>query len=361
MKSLNLRLPFVVTLVVANLATFLIADQQNDPADLPVPMTLVSARLDADSDMLDALDVGPTKISPYQMMEDDPSTPISPSTVSQFSTLANDVDPYDILERPGIRVGWFTELELTAANATMSNRMQSEAFLGPNAISVPSAPLDWTAMPKFTLGYRLPEGRGELSASYRFLISQGDGSLANNQGTDSSRLQFHVLDLDYGLSDLFPNDLWLVPRQIRITAGVRVAGIDYKTSAMGVGNPGQTASNTFYGAGPRLSFETLYPIASSRWTLFGKLDTAGVIGTDRQTFTQSSGGVTTTGVSNPSTTATPVLGLRAGVNWLPNWGGGNVKMSAGYQWERWYDLGIDTTSYNELTILGPFLRGEVAF
>jgi hypothetical protein len=358
MKCFSARLPFKITLVIAVMANGFFAFAQQSPEDLPAPLTTKSVP----EESLDALDMGAVKPLPYHGMEDDPLTPVSQSTISQFVTLIEDIEPYDILERPGIHVGWFADLELTAASVQNSNRMQSGSLLGVNPISVQSAPLDWTAMPKVTLGYRLPEGYGELSASYRFLLTQGDGSIPSSNGANaSSRLLQQVLDLDYALSDLFPNDLWLVPRQIRVSGGVRVASINYKTSASGGSIEGQSAQNTFYGAGPRFGLESLYPIGSSQWTLFGKFDGAGVIGSDRQTFSQTTGGVTTTASSSLSTIATPVLGLRAGVHWFPDWGSGNFKLSAGYQWERWYNLGTDSSSFNELTIQGPFLRGEVAF
>ena len=361
MISLRVRLPFVFTLVFATVATCLVADEQRDAADLPAPLTSKSSKKDS----LDELDVGPVKPLPYEALADDPLTPISQSTVAQFVTSVNDVDPNDILERPGIPVGWFTDLELTAANARMSNRMNSEGLLTgtfPSPVSVPSASLDWTAMPKITLGYRMAEGWGELSASYRILSTQGSGSAS--PGSESSRLLQQVLDLDYSLTDLFPNDLWLVPRQIRLSGGVRVAGIDYKTSANGGTIVGQSVQNTFYGAGPRFALESNYPLACSGWTLFGKVDAAGVIGTDRQTFSQTTsggGGASASASTSPSTIASPVVGLRTGVNWYPDWGSGNLKLSAGYQWERWYYLGTDTSSFNELTIQGPFVRGELAF
>jgi hypothetical protein len=224
-------------------------------------------------------------------------------------------------------------------------------------------------MPTLTVGYRRPEGLGDLSASYRFLFSQGTDSISpigGGSGTRSSNLQLHVVDLDCTFADLFPNDLWLVPRQTRLSAGIRVAGIRDRVSAQGGTIVGQTASNTFVGAGPHVAFETLYPIASNRFEIFTKFDGAGVIGADRQTFSQTivnPGPTFVSGAASSATSAiaTPVIGVRAGLNWYPAWGCGNVKMSAGYQWERWFNLGINSSSYSELTIQGPFVRGEIAF
>ncbi len=364
MIQFRCRLPFAFALVLATAAPFLVAGELQDGADLPTPLTAPKPR---EADSLDEIAEAPVKPLPYHGLADDPITPTPQSTVSQFVTDVDDVEPYDILERPGVPVGWYAAVEVTAANPRVSNRQQSDNLLSgsfASPVSVPSSPLGWTAMPMLTVGYRRAEGVGDLSVSYRYLYSQGNSSIPSiggGSGTGSSRLQMNVVDLDYSLADLFPNDLWLVPRQIRLTGGVRVAGIDNKSSASGGTILGQSASNTFVGAGPRVAIESMYPISSSHWAVFSRLDAAGVIGVDRQTFSQSTGGVSASATSSPSTIGVPVVGVRTGVNWLPEWGSGNVKMSAGYQWERWFDLGTSTSSFNELTIQGPFLRGEVAF
>jgi hypothetical protein len=339
-----------------------------DSADLPAPISMAAEK---EPDSIDDFGEGPVKPAPYHWLKDDPVTPTSQSTVSSYLTYIDDVEPNNLLERPGIPVGWFSDLELTAANSRISTRQQSGSLLNgtfADPVAPPFTALDWNVMPKLTLGYRRPDGLGELSASYRFLFSQG--SDANSQfgagGYGSSRLQLHVLDLDYTLSDLFPSDLCFVPRQFRLTGGVRVAGVNDKTSVSGGALLGQSASNTFVGAGPRFALESLYPIASNRWTIFAKADASGMIGNDWQSFTQAVGSpnsmiISASATSPRSTVGVPAIGLRTGVNWLPDSANGSVKMSAGFQWERWFFLGTDSGSYNELTILGPFVRGEMTF
>ncbi len=369
MNSICWRLPFALALLMTVPALCARAIEPSDPADLPAPISNTASQ---PMGSIDELGDGPVKPDPYRWLEDDAVTPASRSTVAAYATFIDDVDPNNILERPGIPVGWYSALEVTAANPRLSFRQNSGSLLSgtfPDPIAPTYAPLDWTAMPKFTLGYRRPEGYGDLSVSYRFLLSQGSQSLpqfsGGGTGSGSSNLQLHVMDFDYNLSDLFPNDLWLMPRQIRLTAGARVAGIQDKATNSGGSILSQSATNRFVGAGPRLALESLYPISSHRWTLFSKFEGAGVIGVDRQSYSQSVSGsnnvITSGSASNSVTVGVPVIGLKAGLNWLPDWGGGNVKMSAGYQWERWFFLGTDTTSNNELTIQGPFVRGEVAF
>lgn len=353
--------------ITAMLAPSVKSEERDYSADLPTPLTIA---LSVDSETFDGLADSPVKPRPYQWMVDDPVTPTSPPTVSQFGMYDDDVEPYDILERPGIPAGWIFNLELTAASPYLSSVSQSGSAVAPpvpNPISPPVAPLDWTLMPRFTVGYRQAEGLGEWSASYRFLISQGTANIApfaGGLGTVSSNLQFHVMDIDYTLTELLPHDLWLVPSQVRVTGGVRVAGTDSKSTASGGSIINQFASNTFAGAGPRFAMETTCPIACccGPFSYFARLDAAGIIGSDWQKFSQQL--VTDplpAASSRQATIGVPVLELRAGMNWLPDWGSGNVKLSAGYQWERWFEVGSTTTSFNELTIQGPYLRGEVAF
>lgn len=361
---------FAAALLIAMCAPALALAESFDDADLPAP---VSAPEIKEPSSIDDFGSGPVKPVRYRWLQDDPATPTPQSTVNSYATYFEDVDPHDLLERPGIPVGWFASLELTAANPRISSRQQSGSLLSgtfADPVAPQATPLNWTVMPKLTLGYRRPEGLGDLSASYRFLYSQGNDTISPfgtaPSGSGASRLQLHVLDLDYTLSDLFPSDLCFVPRQIRLTGGVRVAGVYNKTSVSGANVLGQSASNTFVGAGPRIALESLYPISSNGWTIFAKADAAGLFGTDRQSFTQTTSGpasvITSASATSPgSTVGVPSVGFRSGVNWLPDWGNGGVKLSAGFQWERWFFLGTSSDSYNELTIFGPFVQGEMTF
>ena len=361
---------FAATVLIALYASTFTSADSGDSADLPAPISAPASR---ESNSIDDFGDGPVHPIPYRWLQDDPASPTPQSTITSYATYVDDVDPYNLLERPGIPVGWFANLELTAANPRISTRQQSGSLLSgtfADPIAPQATPLDWTVMPKLTVGYRRPEGLGDLSASYRFLYSQGNQAISpfgtSPSGSGVSRLQLHVLDLDYTLSDLFPSDLFLVPRQVRLTGGVRVAGAYNKSSVSGGNILGQSASNTFVGAGPRFALESLYPISSTGWTIFAKVDAAGMIGTDRQSFSQTISGpsssiISASATSPGSTVGVPSVGLRSGVNWLPDWGNGGVKMSAGFQWERWFFLGTGSDSYNELTILGPFVQGEMMF
>ena len=43
-------------------------------------------------------------------------------------------------------------------------------------VQLPGATLDWAAVPRVELGYRLPDGFGEIALAYRFLGSQSSGT-----------------------------------------------------------------------------------------------------------------------------------------------------------------------------------------
>src|SRR5262249_19340308 len=59
-----------------------------------------------------------------------------------------------------------------------------------------------------------------------------------------------------------------------------------------------------------------------------------------------------------TTTATPILRVQGALSWVPDWRDRMLRFSAGYQWERWWIL-TDTNSQVEITLQGPFVRGEV--
>lgn len=366
MISSRLRLallaPFILTVVVQSIG----AINARDPADLPTPIT----SKESPADPFDGLESSPVKPKPYKWMVDDPLTPTSQSTISQFTTEVEDVDPMDILERPGIPVGWFAGLDLSVVNAHVSTRQDSGSLLSgtfADPISPPYSPFDWNVMPTLSVGYRQPEGWGELSINYRFLYTSGNGSVSPFTGAPTgnvdSRLQLHVLDFDYTQSDIFPTDLCFVPRLLRLTGGIRVAGVENKTSANGGNIANQSSSNTFVGAGPKFGIETQHDLFNRQWALFLKGEAAGVIGSDQESFSQTTTGPggASAAASNSSIMAVPVLNFRTGFNWIPDWGCGSVKLSTGYQWERWYSVGTSANSFNELTLHGPFMRGELAF
>lgn len=280
-------------------------------------------------------------------------------------------DPFR--EWPGVRTGWFAGIELTAARPSIHNEISS-ASLGPgdsvtgtfaNTFQLPVANLEWFAMPKVYVGYRRENGLGEYLLSYRFIQSDGSGTISNfdaaGAGQFSSKLQGHVIDLEYGWTDLAGGLPWYLPEKVRRSMGLRFASAVFDTSASGAQILEEREGNVFLGAGPKFKYEGTWATPEPSLSFIGSFDIAGVIGFDYQRFGETAlvGGnvLSAAGRTDGRTTATPILRVEAGLSWVPDWRQKTLRFSAGYQYEHWWLL-TDTTPMIEITLQGPFVRAE---
>ncbi|HTI52282.1 MAG TPA: Lpg1974 family pore-forming outer membrane protein [Planctomycetaceae bacterium] len=304
----------------------------------------------------------------------------SPRWLDDNYQLAYEGDPWPpganpLLERAGLPVGWFAGIELTAVKPHLLSQIDSGDSLQPtfpSSIQLPVANIDWSVMPRFQVGYRRENGLGEFSVSYRFVLSSGNGSIANFDAAGAGRLDTNlnvqVLDLDYGFTDYNEELPWWVPFVVTRSLGVRVAGVVSESNAYGQQILSEQAKNTFVGAGPRTRFDMLWPLSAGPVprpvSFFGGFDLSGVVGPSNQRFYEQSvsGGslLTATGRTGGNTTGVATLGLQAGLSWVPEWRQNAARFSAGFQWERWWFLGGDNGNV-ELTLQGPFVRGELRF
>ncbi|HEY3966936.1 MAG TPA: hypothetical protein VGM05_20405 [Planctomycetaceae bacterium] len=290
----------------------------------------------------------------------------------------NEADPYPpgqdpFRERPGIAVGWFAGVDINVVQPSIHSQAINTS-LGPgdpftgtftNSTLLPTGEMNWTVMPKIQLGYRRENGLGEFVASYRYVESDGSGTILHfdtaGAGSFNSRTQAHVLDLVYGFSDRTDDLPWFLPTIRRYSVGLRVASWIFDTTANGAQTLEERAGNVFIGGGPVLSYDWLWFTAVPGLTFDGGFDAAGVGGFNYQRFAETAivgGGINSArGRTDGSGTATPILGVWGGWAWAPNWGNGTLKFSAGYRWERWWNL-PDAGGQNELTLQGPYLRGE---
>ncbi len=293
----------------------------------------------------------------------------------------NEGDPYPpgqdpLREWPEVRIGWFSGVEVTAARPRVHSELNS-AQLGAgdqitgtfaNTFQLPVANLDWTAMPKVFVGYRRENGLGEIIGSYRFIQSEGSGTVSNfdlaGAGRLDSRLTAHVFDLEYGFTDPDYGLPWYLPSLVRRTMGIRFASAVFDTAAAGSQIIQERSGNVFIGAGPRVNFEGTWPTRVPEISFMGGVDASGVIGFNYQRYGEQAlvGGslVQGSGRTDGTTTVTPILRVQAALSWAPGWGDQAVRFSAGYQWERWWFL-TDTASVADLTLQGPFVRGEWRF
>jgi hypothetical protein len=230
----------------------------------------------------------------------------------------------------------------------------------PNVVHLPTAELDWTGAPRFELGYRFPEGCGELLFSYRFLVSDGRATIPQfdfgDVGLLKSHLDMQVFDFDYGSREYSLDPHW----DMKWRAGVRLANVFFDSLAEGFFREERT-SNHFIGAGAHVGLDLWRRLDIDGLGLFIRLEGASVLGQISQGFERViatdplAGGATLI----HHTQGVPVLNVQAGLSWTPWYG--RTRYALGYEFERWWYLGEAADSRAELTTQGIFFRAEVGF
>lgn len=264
--------------------------------------------------------------------------------------------------------GWFGAVELNVLAPHIKNGLVAPVAVdgaSPQNVQLPGASLDWTGAPRLEVGYRFPEGCGEVLASYRLLNSQGTDTLLGfdldgGPGFLRSQLSANVLDLDYSSREYSLAPHW----DLKWKLGIRLADIFFDSRAEGALLEERT-SNLFYGAGPHVGLDLWRTFDVPELGLFFRLEGASVIGQIRQSFEQvemTPDGGLVGGATNVHTTQTvPVLSLQLGLSWTPCWHGRYSRFAFGYEFERWWYLGEAGESHAELTDQGLFFRAEFGF
>ena len=244
-------------------------------------------------------------------------------------------------------------------------------------IHFPGNPLNPTVTPRFELGYRFPDGFGELKLSYRFLDSSGSDTLIVGDlgpASQKGRLDVNFVDLDFGTRQFSLGPLW----EMRTAVGLRFATA-YFNSQVSFLKP-VTVQESPFGTAPftRLSqseavgnwyigAHAVLEVGRKLWlpelTLFSRLEGSGMYGRVRQTFKETfveAPGFTETSVS--SGVGTPLLATQVGFSYnVPNWN--QCRFMIGYQFEMWWQFGRgnDDLSSGTLDDQGLFLRAELNF
>jgi hypothetical protein len=258
--------------------------------------------------------------------------------------------------------GLFFNTELDFVKPAVKNRLKGVVtFPGgsTNNVQAPQTSLDWTVAPRFELGYRFPDSFGDLSASYRFLTSEGRGTAFNGFGAFDvrSRLDINQFDFDYSSARFSPGPFW----DLKWRIGARLADVFFD-SRVSDGVFEQQASNNFIGAGPHFALDAERRIGLlPGFAAFGSIDGAVLVGQIHQRF--HDGGVQSDGTpfsvddTEQRTQSVPVLTLRAGFSYTPP-RLEFVHFTTGYEFERWWDLARLGASRGELTDQGIFVRAE---
>src|SRR5262249_18005897 len=138
--------------------------------------------------------------------------------------------------------------------------------------------------PRFELGYRFPQGCGELLVSYRFLSTEGSDTLSSfdldgSEGLLRSRLSLDVVDIDYASREYCLDSHWGMKWRV----GVRIADVVFASRADGLFIE-QRTSNDFVGAGPHVGLDLWRSLPVPGLALFGKVEGAFPVGEITQGF-----------------------------------------------------------------------------
>lgn len=267
--------------------------------------------------------------------------------------------------------GWVADVEVDLALPHVSNGIHDTVTLGgvTSRVVLGSAKLDWTASPRVELGYRLPDGFGEFAIAYRFLGSNGTGTVTgpfaapDGPATLTSRLSMNVADLDYASNELSICTWWM-----KWHFGLRGADVffdsradeDPAVAAGGSGVFERRMTSNFWGLGPHASLDLERRIGDSGVTVVGRMDGAILLGELEQGFFEVS---TTPGVSaqtirsNPD--AVPTLNWSLGLAWRPP-SCQALRVFVGYQGEGWWSVGHFAGSGSDasLSTEGVLLRAD---
>ena len=258
--------------------------------------------------------------------------------------------------------GPFFDVELDFLKPHLKNQLTGTVtFPGgsTDTYQTPAVSLPWTVAPRFEFGYNFGDDFGSLSAAYRFLVSQGDGTVTDGRGTFDvrSRLTLDQFDFDYTSGRYSPAPFL----DLKYRIGARLADVYFDDRADD-GVLEQKASNNFLGAGPHFALDADRRIGLvPGLALFGRADAAVLIGEIQQRFSEGLDGTTFFGDGEQRRTETvPTLTFQAGLAYTPP-RMDFLHFTAGYQFEQWWNIGRLGASRGELTDQGFFLRGAIDY
>jgi hypothetical protein len=253
-------------------------------------------------------------------------------------------------------------------------------------VSFPGNSLNPTVTPRFELGYRFPDGFGELRLGYRFMDALGHDTLVTTQRPDTfstgdlgpasqkGRLAVNFIDFDFGTRQFSLGPDW----ELRTAVGMRYATaffdsevtflrpVTVRESPFGTGPftrlyQSETVHNRYFGAHGVL--EVGRNLCIPGLTLFGRLEGCGLYGRVHQKFIETfvePPGSTQIRVTNG--VGCPTLAAQAGLSYdVPNWN--HCRFMIGYQYEMWWQFGRgdNDLSFGTLDDQGVFLRAEFNF
>jgi Legionella pneumophila major outer membrane protein precursor len=354
------------------------ADAQQ-PSPLPVsPLATFAPSEAAPSTVLKPVIQSDPEVLPgFPQIPDQPASLYAPATPAFTCDAPQgpyfDHDPRTdppVLPQPG----WFADVELGIMLPHLTNDTHDAVTVDgkTSRVQLPGGTLDWTAAPRFELGYRLPEGFGEIALAYRFLGAQGTSTISgpfsapDAPGNVLTRLDIQVADLDYASNELSICSWWAKWR-----LGLRGADLYFDSQVdeplaaaeAGSGVFERRMTNNFWGIGPHGSLELERRLTDWGLLVLGRVDGSILLGRVNQAFFETSttkvGGQFLTGqtLEDPQGMAVPTLEGNIGLGWRPP-SCPNLRVFAGYENEHWWDVGhvVQSGSVAEVYTNGILLR-----
>jgi hypothetical protein len=274
-----------------------------------------------------------------------------------------------LLDSPaGGGLGWFGNVEVAVVGPHVKNRAINALDLGlgagPQPIHLPTAELDWTAAPRFEVGYRLGQGFGAVLLSYRFLTTDGSATLP---GFDvggamlNSRLDLNEVDLDYA-----SREFTVAPQlDMNWRIGLRYGNIFFDSKAQGIFLEERT-SVSFWGLGPHAVLELGWHCHEMpQFALYNRCEGAICLGRIMENFEQTvglgAGPLVGAALHTEEDQAVQILHEQVGVSYTPDWAERQLRFVTGYDFEAWWSIGPRTHAHSAFTGNGVFVRAEYSY
>jgi len=298
-----------------------------------------------------------------------PPPPLSPPPPPSAPPLYQPADPgpngWGPFQGPSSDPSFLVNLELQVLKPVLRNQLTNTVNM-PDGTTIQVAPqgesLNATVSPEIQVGYRMSDSLGDLLLSYRFIVSQGTGTVADDPlGTMlKTRLNINIVDFDYATARYAPVPRW----DMQWTIGIRYTSVFFDNDATNEFTD-MHASNYFSGAGPHAALEVqrhIDPLPS--FAIFAKVDAGVMIGQLTQKYTltgfDANGNLEQGETDVRHTQSVPMLDARIGLSYSPPQME-TLRFSLGYQFEQWWSIGQLGDSRGDLSSHGGFFRAELDF
>jgi len=348
------------------------------------------------SAFLKALD-DPTGLPPVAQNPGPPELPplgdinTLPAPQWQMETEAMLSGPVPIgLGLPAQMPGWVGNIDVGIVQPYIGSKINSGTDLDGtfpgNPVALPIGALNFTATPRFEIGYRWPEGLGEIRGTYTRIQATGNRTIPDQLPGFTralrTRLQMNVVDFDYCFSEFNLGDIPLIPTMaqtpgwlglrrpptiyqndplaIRFRLGGRAATMFLDAQATGAQVLNERMMNNFAGAGFHVAVEGTKAMPWRPLSLYGKLDFAGVLGTVQQNFERTDALGNSAQSAVDTEVGVPCFGMEWGLQYVPA-SISNFRASMSYQYGHWWQFADTDDSTAIFQTNGVLLSGQWGF